>query len=202
MPSHQHGGNRQGSGRPSGSGRFPDAELTRIQIPRSLREEVLDFASARFSSKPTQDSEPVPKSSPKLYQPVHGTEQRIPLFNSGVRAGFPSPAEDQVDQHLDLNRFLIKDPNTTFMVRVEGNSMTGAGIDDGDILIVNRDLPAQNGDIVVAVLDNEFTVKRLRQARGRMYLVPENPAYPPVDVSRAGTVEIWGVVTSAIKRFR
>lgn len=202
MPLKKHGGKRLGSGRPSGSGRFPGATLSRIQIPQDLREEVLDFASAHFAATQQTLETPAQAMPGHLFLPKQGTETSIPLFSSGVRAGFPSPAEDHIDGYLDLNRLLIKDPDTTFLVRVEGDSMNGAGIDEGDILIVSRGLDAQNGDIVVAVVDNEFTVKRLKRERGRVWLAPENPAYPVVDLSRAETAQIWGVVTSAIKRFR
>lgn len=200
----KHGGKRLGSGRPPGCGRFPDTKLTRVQIPQDLRDEVLEFASARFTAPQQEKAQKAGFSqiSARLFLPLHSAETRLPLFSSGVRAGFPSLAEDHVDRYLDLNRLLIKDPEMTFMVLVEGDSMSGVGIYEGDILIVNRTLQAQNGDIVVAVVENEFTVKRLKREQGKVWLVPENPAYPPVDLSQVGQTYIWGVVTGSVKQFR
>lgn len=195
----QHGGKRSGAGRPANSGRFPGAALARVQVPQALRQEVLDFATTRFSAEQTATPLTVPGG---IYLPQPGPLQTLPLYSSAVRAGFPSPAEDHVAGYLDLNQLLVHDPDMTFMVRVEGDSMSGAGIDHGDILVVSRALEAQNGDIVVAVIDNEFTVKRLKRERAKAWLVPENPAYPEVDLSRVESAQIWGVVTGAVKRFR
>jgi len=194
----KHGGKRAGAGRPGNSGRFPGAALTRLQIPQALHKEVLEFARSRFTAMQTSAAPPRPGP---IFLPQQNTQGAIPLYSSAVRAGFPSPAEDHIAGYLDLNRLLIKDPEMTFLVRVEGDSMSGAGIDEGDILIVSRALEARHGDIVVAVVDNEFTVKRLKRERGRAWLMPENPAYPAVDLSRSESAQLWGVVTSAIKRF-
>lgn len=121
-----------------------------------------------------------------------------PLFSCGVTAGFPSPAEDYIDQRLDLNELLIENPAATFFVRVAGDSMTGAGINHGDILIVDRSLEPVSGKIVIAVISGELTVKRLRIDEQRCLLVAENPDYGPLEVSPETGCEIWGVVTSVI----
>jgi DNA polymerase V len=125
----------------------------------------------------------------------------LPLFVGGVSAGFPSPAEDYTDQKLDLNELLIKHPAATFFVRVNGDSMIGAGIQHNDILVVDRSRQAVSGDVVIAVLDGELTVKRLiKDARcGR--LVAENPEYPSLETGSENGCEIWGVVTSVVHQF-
>jgi DNA polymerase V len=124
------------------------------------------------------------------------------LFFSHIMAGFPSPAEDYIEQSLDLNEYLIKHPAATFFVRVSGDSMIGAGIHDGDMLIVDKALEAINGKVVVAVVDGEFTVKRLMRAERKIFLVPENPCYPDIDISGKEDSEIWGVVTDVIHPLR
>ncbi|MBF0448369.1 MAG: translesion error-prone DNA polymerase V autoproteolytic subunit [Magnetococcales bacterium] len=126
----------------------------------------------------------------------------IPLYGSTVPAGFPSPADDYIEGHLDLNQHLIDHPTATFFVRVEGSSMTGAGIHHGNILVVDRSLEAKNGDIVVAVVYGELTVKRLQRANQKVWLIPENPQYTPLEITEEMEVTIWGVVTSAVHQFR
>ena len=121
-----------------------------------------------------------------------------PLFLSGVSAGFPSPADDYLDRRLDLNEHLIKNPAATFFVRVAGDSMTGAGINDDDMLIVDRSLEPANGNIVIAVINGELAVKRLLKKNGDCQLVAENQHYPPLDINEDTPLEIWGVVTYAI----
>lgn len=124
-----------------------------------------------------------------------------PLFSSGVSAGFPSPAEDYIEKRLDLNELLIQNPAATFFVRVSGDSMTGAGINDNDILVVDRSLDPGHGKIVIAVIDGDFTVKRLFRDGDSCRLVAENPAYPPLVITAESSCEIWGVVTSSITQF-
>jgi DNA polymerase V len=125
---------------------------------------------------------------------------RRPLFLSGVSAGFPSPADDYLDRKLDLNEYMIKNPAATFFVRVAGESMTGAGINDDDILIVDRSLEATSGDVVIAVINGELAVKRLLKKDGVCQLIAENPLYPPLKITGDTPLEIWGVVTYAIHR--
>ena len=137
---------------------------------------------------------------------IYGLEQkstiRRPLFLSGVSAGFPSPADDYIDRRLDLNELLIKNPAATFFVRVAGDSMTGAGIQHDDILIVDRSLAPVSGNIVIAVYSGELTVKRLVQDGDGARLVAENPSYPPIFINEEDGCEIWGVVTSVVHQFR
>ena len=122
----------------------------------------------------------------------------IPLYEITIPAGFPSPADDHLDQMLDLNRYLFRHPAATFLARVRGDSMLGAGIHDGDLIAVDRALPAHNGHVVVAVLDGEHTVKRLRRHNGRVWLLPENAAFAPMEVSSEAELTICGVVTHVI----
>ena len=122
----------------------------------------------------------------------------VPLYQSHVRAGFPSPAEDYIEKTLDFNEYLVKHPAATFTVKVAGNSMTGAGIHNGDLLIVDRAITPAHNRIVIAVLDGELTVKRLVRQGPKLFLSAENPEYRPIEVSPESNFEIWGVVTNVI----
>ncbi len=124
----------------------------------------------------------------------------LPLFLANVQAGFPSPAEDYLDKTLDLNELLISHPAATFFVRVAGDSMQGAGIFSGDTLVVDRSLEPADNRIVVAIVNGEFTVKRLKLREGRISLVPENPAYPILELREGTDFQVWGVVTYVIHK--
>lgn len=135
----------------------------------------------------------------KIMQLVKGEwPLTLPLYGSSVRAGFPSPADDYIEKHLDLNDYLIKHPAATFLVRAQGDSMINAGIHDGDILVVDRSLEPLHGRIVIAALNGELTVKRLYRQQGRVQLMAENSAYPALDISETMEMVIWGVVTNVI----
>jgi DNA polymerase V len=122
-----------------------------------------------------------------------------PLMTVGVSAGFPSPADDHIDRMIDLNEKLIRHPPATFFVRVSGDSMIDAGIHSGDTLIVDRALEPRDGQIIVAALDGQYTVKRLKRDGGRVLLVPENACYKPIEVTPERGFEVWGVVTCVIR---
>lgn len=124
------------------------------------------------------------------------------MVQGTIRAGFPSPADDFAVKRHDLNDLLITHPAATFFWRVRGTSMAGAGIADGDILIVNRALQPVHGDIVVAEVDNDFTVKYLHQRGGRVKLVAADPTFPDIVPKEAQTLVICGVVTGAVRKFR
>ncbi len=124
----------------------------------------------------------------------------IPLFAEGVAAGFPSPAMGDLNGTLDLNRLCISHPAATYFVRARGDSMVGAGIDDGDILVVDRSLTPTNRRIIIASVNGEFTVKRFEKTATRMRLLPENPAYQPITITPELGAEFFGVVTFIIKR--
>jgi DNA polymerase V len=125
---------------------------------------------------------------------------RLPLYLSSVAAGFPSPAEDYVDRKLDLHEHLIKNHAATFFLRASGDSMTGAGILDGDLLVVDRSLEAINGSIVIAAVNGELTVKYLKKKNERVLLAPANEEYPEFDITDQEDALIWGVVTYAIHK--
>jgi len=127
---------------------------------------------------------------------------KLPLLLSTVRAGFPSPADDYVEGSLDLNEHLIAHKEATFFIRVKGRSMVEVGINSGDLLVVDRSLDPVNGDIVVAALDGEFTVKRLDLQSGQVRLLPANSLFRPIELSEGQELTIWGVVTSVIHEFR
>lgn len=123
------------------------------------------------------------------------------LITGAVQAGFPSPAEDLGAKRIDITQLLIRHSQATYFLRASGHSMTDAGIFDGDILVVDRAVKPRNAHIVVAIVDGEFTVKQLYQRAGRMKLKAANPTYPDITPKDGQTIEIWGVVTSTIKRF-
>lgn len=134
---------------------------------------------------------------------VARTSLKIPLVSASVEAGFPSPAEDFIEKGLDLNEELIRNPNSTFCVRVKGESMKDAGIHSGDVLIVDKSLEAQDRQIVVAQINGDFTVKRLRKTGGKVFLEPANTAFPPIEVTDDGDYPmVWGVVTFIIHKAR
>lgn len=129
-----------------------------------------------------------------------GTALALPLYLATVPAGFPSPADDYIDRKLDLNEHLIRHPAATFFVRVAGDSMTEAGIVSGDILIVDRAADPRNGSIVIAAVNGELTVKRLKKTSARLLLMPANPAFSPTEITPDTQFEIWGVVTYIIHK--
>jgi DNA polymerase V len=134
----------------------------------------------------------------EFFIPSLSTRFRRPLFQQPVSAGFPSPAEGHLDGKLDLNRHFIKNPAATFFVRVSGDSMTGAGIHDGDLLIVDRSLEPLPGCVAIAVINGEHTVKRLHREGDRLLLLAENADYPSIEVSELEELHIWGVVTCVL----
>lgn len=123
---------------------------------------------------------------------------QIPIFLNTIKAGFPSPADDFAENYLDLNEYLISHPVATFFVKVSGDSMINAGIQSGNILVVDRSLEYSNDSVVIAIIDNEFTVKRFKFINGEAYLYPENNNYKPIKLKDQD--EIWGVVTSVINK--
>ena len=130
------------------------------------------------------------------------TSLELPLFAAGVSAGFPSPAEDYVEIALDLNRELVKHPAATFFARVKGSSMIDAGIEDGDLLVIDKALEAKNGDIAVCFLDGEFTVKRLSVRDDGIYLVPANAEFKPIRIIEENDFLVWGIVAYVIHKLR
>ncbi|MCU8007574.1 translesion error-prone DNA polymerase V autoproteolytic subunit [Shewanella sp. SM34] len=129
------------------------------------------------------------------------TQYRLSLFSSLIAAGFPSPAQDYVEQTLDLNELCIKHPAATFFVKVQGDSMIEAGIFSGDILVVDRSLQPAHGDTVVAAVNGEFTVKQL-QLRPVVQLLPRNTLFSPIAINDESELNIFGVVTNVVKKLK
>lgn len=163
-----------GAGRPKGQNLYGEATKP-IRIPISK----IDAVKAMLTQEPSSSLLP-------------------PLYSSTVRAGFPSPADDYIEDRLDLNNYLIKHPAASFFVTASGDSMQNAGIHSGDLLIVDKSLPAEHENIVIAALNGELTVKRLSRINGRVRLMPENDAFEPIDISDEDDLVIWGVVTYVI----
>jgi DNA polymerase V len=155
------------------------------------RKGFLEQCSARAHSLPES-------RAARIFAAEFSSSCRLNLYQQPVAAGFPSPAEDYIDRKLDLNRYYVKNPAATFYVRVDGNSMIGAGIHSGDLLIVDRSLKPLSGRVVIAVINGEHTVKRLRKEGDRVFLMAENADYAPIEVSEFEELYVWGVVTEVI----
>lgn len=137
-----------------------------------------------------------------MYSADLSSELTLPFADQGVRAGFPSPAQDYMTDSIDLNRELIRHPATTFYARASGDSMKDCGIDDGDLLVIDKSLEPQDGDIVVAFIDGEFTLKTVRfdEKDNYIWLIPANKEYSPIKITEENNFLIWGVLTYNIKR--
>lgn len=184
QPRFTHGGKRPGAGRPK------TEPTQRMLIPLGLEPVVRTLIDARKLGTVTLF--PSPNPSPL----------KLPRFGHHVKAGFPSPADDYIEAWLDLNEHLIEHKEATFFVKASGDSMTGAGIQEGTLLVVDKALEPRHGDIVIAVVDGELTVKRLEKRRGKIRLIAENPAYAPIEFKDGQELVIWGVVTSVIQKFK
>jgi len=187
-----HGGVRDGAGRKKNSGKFKENTKV-IRVPLSLVDQVVLTLDV-YKSQLKSDIEVL---NPNFNAP----SLSIPIFSSRVQAGFPSPADDHLEDQLDLNKHLIHHQESTFFVRAQGESMLNAGIHPGDILIVDKSLPAKSGKIVIAVVDGEFTVKRLHKYKGNISLKAENPEFEDIEIQEGSELIIWGVVTSTIHQY-
>jgi len=122
------------------------------------------------------------------------------LAEEGISAGFPSPADDFKEIRISLDKELVKNKEATFYARVDGNSMIGAGLEDGDLLIIDRSLYPENGKIAVCLIDGDFTVKRIKKEKEKLYLLPENKKYKPIEIKEENELIIWGIVEYVIKK--
>ncbi len=194
MNSSPHGGVRPGAGRKPGSGVYGEPTVP-IRVPRSEVDTIVSYLDAH-----RQDTQAV-GPRPISMQPsvIH-----LVAFASRVAAGFPSPATDYIDDAIDLNAELIIPGHeaSTFVLRVKGWSMHNAGIFDGDRIVVDRALDPMQGDVVVAILNNDLTIKSLGKIDGRLALIPENPHFPPIVMKDGDELLIWGVVTNCLRSFR
>ena len=186
-----HGGLRTGAGRKVNSGIYGEATKV-IRVPES---KVVDIQ--RYIIQPQSGNvADIIKTNPSLsYQPLD-------LFEHKVPAGFPSPADDHIEKKLDLNDYLIKQKEATFFVRIKGDSMIDAGIHDNDIVIVDKSQKASNGDIVLASIDGDFTVKSLSSYKSKYRLLAANEKYKPIEIDESMQFEVWGVVTGAVRKFK
>jgi len=187
-----HGGARKGAGRKKNSGSFKE-ETKVIRVPISLVDSLIPTIEVYKSQVKSKVEVFLTKDNP--------TELSIPIFTSRVQAGFPSPADDHLEDALDLNTHLIHHKEATFFVKAQGDSMLDAGIQQGDILIVDKSLSAKSGKIVIAVVDGEFTVKRLHKYKGNITLKAENPDFEDIKIGGTDELIIWGVVTSVIHQY-
>lgn len=135
-----------------------------------------------------------------FFSPKTSTSEGAIFFDTGISAGFPSPADDFRETRISLDEELISNKEATFFAKVSGQSMIGAGLDDNDLLVIDRSIEPTNNKIAVCFLDGEFTVKRLRVAEGEVWLQPENPNYPIIKITEENNFLIWGIVTNVIKR--
>lgn len=134
-----------------------------------------------------------------FYVPDFESELKIPYIKEGVSAGFPSPAADFSENNIDLNKELSENPLATFYIKVKGNSMIDAGINDKDVLVVDRSLEPRDNKIAICFVDGEFTVKRIKLEKECIYLMPENSNYQPIKITEENQLIIWGIVTYVIK---
>ena len=184
-----HGGRRDGAGRPKGSGKYKEPTKA-IRVPEGSLKFIQDY----LKRYPELSSE----SSNKLTI----SKLKIPIFSAKVAAGLPSPAEDHIETTLDLNDYMVLHPDSTFMLRVEGESMKDIGILPNDVLVVDRSLKPNHNKIVIAAIDGELTVKRLYHRSGVIKLLPENSAYPEISFESETDLTIWGVVVGSFRRFQ
>ena len=192
MNIHNHGGARKGAGRKKNSGNFKEQTKV-IRVPISLVDSITPSIEVYKSQ--------VKSGMEVLRINEDPVKQLIPIFTSRVQAGFPSPADDHLEDTLDLNTHLIHHKEATFFVKAQGESMIGAGIHQGDILIVDKSLSPKSGKIVIAVVDGEFTVKRLHKYKGNITLKAENSEFEDIKIKGTDELIIWGVVTSVIHQY-
>lgn len=192
-----HGGRRPGAGRPKGTGKYKEPTKA-IRVPEGsvsfIREYLDHYPDVSSFAEAIGSKQKGPKQNI--------VKLELPLFSSKVAAGLPSPAEDHVEDTLDLNDYMVRRPDSTFMLRVEGESMKDVGILPNDILVVDRSLRAVHNKIVIAAVDGELTVKRLFHRGGLIKLLPENSAYPEIELESESDLVIWGVVIGSFRRFQ
>ena len=194
-----HGGIREGAGRRVGSGKFREPTSV-VRIPASQEPVIKDFLAAYQKKRFNTDLDAVTEFELPC---LHNVPVSLPLYSSKVSAGFPSPAEEHVEKRLDPNDFLIDQEDATFFVTIQGYSMMDVGLLPGDKAVVDRSKTANIGDIVLAVINGEFTIKTLAKNKsGQPILMPANKDFKPIEINEEMQFEIWGVVTGSFRRFR
>lgn len=134
-----------------------------------------------------------------FFKPDFDNSRTLPYFEGGIKAGFPSPATDFEGTQISLDKVLVKNFEATFYAKADGDSMTGAGIDDGDIMVIDRSIEPTDGKIAVCCIDGEFTVKRIKIKKDGIYLLPENKSFQPIKVTEDNKLLVWGIVTYVVK---
>ena len=191
--------NSPGGGRKVGTGKFGEPTEV-LRVPSSQKPVISDFLEAYQRKQQKVGLDPVTEIT---LPAIDAKRTYLPLFGSKVPAGFPSPADDHVEKRLDANEFLIDQQDATFFVTIQGESMINAGLLSGDKAVVDRSKQAKVGNIVMAVVDGEFTIKTLGKAKSGMpRLLPANPAFPAIEIKEGMQFEIWGVVTGSFRRFK
>ena len=185
------GGFRLGAGRKPGSGLYGE-ETKVMRVPRSSVSNIKKYINLSRANNVEEISLAYKETT---YNPLF-------LFEHKVPAGFPSPADDHIEKRLDLNEYLIKKSDTTFFVKIKGDSMIDASINDGDIVIIDRSMQAKIGDIVLASVDGNFTIKTLSKYKLKPRLLPANEKYKPIEINEDTQFELWGVVTGAVRKFK
>lgn len=194
-PTPTRGGYRSNAGRVAGSS--PYGESTKVmRIPQSVLSTVENILAVRKAHHQGQRFK-----NDILLPGLDSVPIRAPLFSHKVAAGFPSPADDYIEGRLSLDEHLVSNKDATFFVRAQGNSMVGAGIFDGDLLVVDKSLTSKSGDIIIAIVDGDLTVKRLLQHGHQVILKPENPRFKDIELQEGQELQVWGVVTATIKKF-
>jgi DNA polymerase V len=192
-----HGGKRLGAGRKPGNNMAQPTTV--IRVPVNTVKIIKNFVSTLTGEHALQTHADLSD----LIQLVRAKQHTVfPLYTSKVAAGFPSPADDHVEQRLNPSDYLVENDAATFFVRVKGDSMIEAGIFDNDVLVIDRSKAQQTGDIVLAMLDGEFTVKILEQSKKGVNLIPANRNYSVIEIKEEQSFEIWGVVTGSMRKFK
>lgn len=170
-----------------------------MRVPASQTEPIRDFLAAQAKKRlqTAQDNVLEIIEAAADLAPL-----ALPLYGTKVSAGFPSPADDHVEKRLNPSEYLVDDTAQTFFVRVKGDSMIDAGIFEDDVLVIDRGRVPQVGDIVLAMLDGEFTVKTLGKSKDGARLIPANKLYPVIEIKQEQSFEIWGVVTGSMRKFK
>lgn len=193
--------NQPGGGRKVGTGKFREPTSV-LRIPSSQAPVIKDFLAAYQRKRLAADLDVITEFE---LPTLHAMPIKLPLYTSKVSAGLPSPAEEHVEKRLDPSEFLIDQKDATFFVTIQGYSMIDVGLLPGDKAVVDRSKLAHIGDIVLAVLDGEFTIKTLSRSQdGVVRLLPANStgAYKPIEITEGMNFEVWGVVTGSFRRFR
>lgn len=196
----RHGGKRADAGRKSGTGKFGEPTIA-LRVPASQEPVIKDFLAAYQRKKLSTDLDALSEFE---LPALHAKPIRLTLYSSKVSAGFPSPAEEHVEKRLDPSEFLIDHKDATFFVTIQGQSMIDVGLMPNDKAVIDRSKQPKIGDIVLAVINGEFTIKTLsRKKNGNALLLPADSTgtYSPIEIKEGMQFEIWGVVTGSFRRF-